>query len=705
MIDQKGERGITLILAAIALFSIFAVLTLCFDALFMYNVREQYDGAATQAALAAMEAIQNSTKTTYKEKLEDGRDRATAVLTAAIGTHGISSSRVTSGAHTLTYPWETPSGENGNIWHGIWHFTEPATASPCGTGANFKPCFEKLTDSTLYGNAIQIEAHLAGGSLVRSMFARVGLMNTLTMGVGTVKGASLVPRLELFIPDVSMSSVTFSHLQSTPIGIDAYPLAATGSCAVAVDSSQVMSGGTQALFAQMQSTRPTRPGSENNASFADKFYMSDYGCAPVASGNADCDSYKFYIDKFSFRTPQPLGAILTGVNTSLTRMRQRGTLSDLVGLIGFDSGPLLACRASQHTLGTIGLLSVKNDADYDSLMAATNLANAADSSARANRMLYPRYKQTNGYPVKTDMVLALRKAHSIVTSEIPESASRSMRIDFAVFSDGDTNCYETSKIGSCPAADVSGNDPISGSIARCCKTLTADADGNPLEIKYSVDEILAEFDCSADTLPSGDPLHPACTPDELLKRKVALHMVLFGNSVHELVYSKGDGKGCLNSDEANAAALPITNSTGGVTTVPVKRTWYTNRLWEAVDKSGGLWWPVRPPCSSSTDPAGAGTDYHAALASACNAVSDGLGGNPGNQVVNLYGSVAVGSLHCSGSCTAAGCTYVAGDPEICRYIDGNGRLMCDLGNRDQTAQVAAFIDELTKINPFVPVSM
>ncbi len=734
MKNKMSERGSIFVLAIFLITCILAVLALFIDGGIGYIGRQQYDGAATQAALGALETYVNSDNPALdgdppalnEYKLNLARTRAEELFAAAVGTNSMSRSMVSSGAHVLKFPWEPSGGENGIIRHGVWHFAEPTGAGAytgCGTGASFKPCFQPLDDKALPGNALRIESRLAGGSVLKTFFAKTGLVQIPETSVATQKGAALIPRMLFFLPDVSLSSVQYSHLSKSHnhggpdySGYYAFPLKTGEDCSGGLDPAKVVPG-LQAVFAELDTNHKNRPGGENSPAFADRFYKSDYECIEVDSGFADCDYARFYVDTFTHRLPQPLTSILAGMHTSLEKLRLRGTLSDRVGMLAFDSGPPLTCRGSLKSTGTppvqsLGLLNIKTSDDYDKLLDTTDLTLPRTSPERVDRLLFPRFSNSVGDVLKTDIGLALRKSEQVIQSTYSVNESTAAQLDIIVYSDGESNCYRTSHLNStgetCTAAAYqSGSDPITGE-PRCCKKTNSIGfiDGTPKPVIWSIDEILEQFD---------EPT------DELIQRRVALNMVLFANSVHEVVRSKGSGGGCMTNAEISAAKLPLTDW-GGATndgwaedpTEPGSvRYWYVNKLWQAVEQSGGFWWVVRPPCSTPTDSKAAGGiphNYGADITAACNDL------NVANAPVNLNAFPAFECQTCTtvsrdadknGTPDTVGtkCPYTTGDPEICKYIDARGRLLCDIQNRSETEQIIDFINEMTKVNPFKPVEV
>lgn len=646
-----GERGAVLVLSLLFIFVIITVVALAIDAVLALNAKSQYERTAVDASLGALESYVNNTGTATA-KYAAARDRATAIVNNNIAGVSLARMFIDTPTHTLrTYP--DPVGTtNGYVRIGRWHFSQPSTYTGCGTGSAFVPCFEPDASGP---NAIQVQMELAGGSgslgyrfakFTRGSFG-IG-QDTQAIGAGAI--ASLVPRSLIFMVDLSNSSISQTHIGTfRPYMVAVKTTEDCSSDTAPVVSKMVeISGSFQTSMGGLLATSPTR----NTDTSVTNFYFDDYNssCITVSSSTSDCNGAKFYQDKFAARGVEPFNSILGGMATAFLRLAARGTGADGVAMIGFDSGDILNCRTSYNTVNARTefvppILGTSPTTEFQKLLNAVS----TDGADRRRMMFFPRAISTPGGTanVKTSFPLALDRAQGVLSTLATGDISTK---ELIIFSDGETNC-----------------------VGSTC--------GN---IQASVDAVLAEFD---------QPTDP------FIADRVALNLFIFAktggvaSAPHEVIYAAGGGNGCASSNQQVMANLPLANfeaATGDYTTSnPVNRNFYINKLELAVRRSGGLWVPIRPKC----DPLGT-TDYTSNLTTACNAGSPALG-----TVVNLYSQ-----LGCTGTCTAGdGCTYVTTDPEICRYVDNQGRLMCDPKNRTFLQQIQKGIEKITEINPFLPV--
>ncbi len=653
------ERGSVLVLALLFIFVIITVVALAIDAVVALNAKSQYERTALDASLAALETYVSTSGAT-NVKYDAARDRATAIVNQNVAGVSLASMFIASPTHSLR-KWGDPVGTtNGYVRTGRWHFSYNGVYAGCGVGNAFIPCFEPDAAGP---NAVQVQMALSGGNgslgYRFAKFTRAGFgIGQNTQGIGAGAIASLVPRSMVFAVDLSNSSISQTHVGTIKPYV--IPVLTTSSCASDTNAISTKMFTSAANFKSFFEALPADRTVAADTSVTN-FYQSDYAssCIEVSGSTSDCNGAKFYQDTYAARGAEPFNSIMGGMSTAFSRLAARGTAADGVAIIGFDSETVLNCRTTWSTTNsrTEFVPPIFGATEFQKIYDAVT-TNGAD---RRRMMFFPRYLRTPSANsnVKTSIPMALMRAKDVFNT-LPSGDISTKEL--IVFSDGESNCV------------ISPLTPFCGSA--------------PADIQNSVNQVLTEFDQPTDSF---------------IANRIAFNMFIFAktssspsiavSAPHDVIYAAGGSNGCASHNEMVNGNMPLASfeaATGdSVVSQPVTRNFYVNKLELAVRQSGGLWVPIRPKCDSTGT-----TDYSSLLQTACNV------GNPtAGTAINLYLQ-----LGCTGTCTAGdGCTYVGTDPEICKYVDNQGRLMCDPKNRSYLDQIRAGIEKITEINPFLPV--
>jgi hypothetical protein len=398
---------------------------------------------------------------------------------------------------------------------------------------------------------------------------------------------------------------------------------------------------------------------------------ADYRCITVntPSGNETylVDFYRGPVADGTYTGPEPLNTMLHGVSRGLDKFISRNIVGDKVAVYGVDHAvefgsrdfPLTSARESdaqfqemKETFSELPIPPPPNPLPPD--FAAKILKRHRD------HLYFPRTDAMFNLPE------ALRVAYTKLTDD-PDWAFVDNEI--IVFTDGLSECYA--------------EDPTNPATNKMCNT-------DELSILKSLEQskdIIAKFK----------------------EAKIRLHVVLVGDiSGSHSILKKGttanNSNRCMSDHEAREAGESFVNypnrtessamtgtdslnearvqaqslfNADGTVRFPVKY-FYPNILYDSVISTGGVWAPVRRPCSPDAAQLNGKTCAQGGLEDFLNAGCENTS-NASGLLANISNS--------------------GGDV----IADSEGRLICDSLCSSKKEQVEAYIDEIFTRNPYLPV--
>ena len=585
-----------------------------------------------------------------------------------------------------------------------------ASNCPCGGAGWSGACFQPVDPAVAAINAMQLVIYMDPDDGIKphfsAIFDSIGNSDLSTNGIELVSSATaaLVPRRLLFLVDISPSIASDSHPDpnSRPYASSAF-----------ADTS-LPAGPGYGIFTQDCLTDPW-PGSEPAVLPAGQTRCQSFNAADVP-GDLDADGDLVFTAP-SFRLdntidPEPLKSVLTAAHHVMYDLRARAIGADRFGFIGFDE-QILPLRATMA--GANPALVEPSSAQFNDFFEATKVetnitysdgnTDIGNISNLDDRFLFPRhYSGAFSFAPKnkggSHRTLNSNLGGPLLTSlqAFASSSNGAQATSHAfLFTDGLSYCV----------TDMA-NHPFGPLAPRCLN-------GQPLLNTASLDEIIDEV------------------VQEFEDREVSLHIFLAGIGVRpHTIVRKGDN-GCLSEEDARTMAregdltgagnAALTNNinysnlaarnttclapgpndtcypTGvdisnnpphalniyGAIDESINNPWTApNLLYYAATRTGGLFVPLRPACNAD-DPSD--TTHRMDLDASCR----GAGGSIGTRLSEPdFRDLPVVSA--------------SGADIFPKYVDSEGRLLCDVENRSVAEQVSDAIGEILGQNPFLLVA-
>lgn len=666
---NNRERGIALPFLAISAVALFGLVALAIDGMMAANAREQAENASELAALAMLErwvALENQ-GLSDRDRLEQGLLRAGQVagLNSMMGFYDSNPlGRFGLWISGCTESWCEGGNPGGDVLPGQW-FSDlnPDGTNPCDPET--PPCFIHGDDEAGPFNAIRIQTR--SFTPLRTLFASVLGQETLAIaGEGT---AALRSRHGVILADLSLSTQQESHPFNNP--------PCDAGCQADLDSaagppppppgSWYYEYGIGSGYDWVRGIRSSYthqidpPGSAcpSTNPFPDQVSVSPanyYDCLwtaleparyagppwDSAIGSLDLSQKKTFQDDYSAETfsvvdyrdgapetktfrydtvtrPEPLASIIEGVHELAKQFKTRRVAGDSLGFIGYDG--FIPTDPNLH----LRLFELSDN--FDPIIDATDYQApnpASNPNSYLNNFLFPVVAPTDTY-------VALEKAISDLTQMTGAQDSSSFVL---LFSDGLPNCVDDAG-------------------ARDCSSQYSFFQGASDEIRNNL-------------IPS------------LQAQEIPVHVVLFGESTHTMLYKSYNSPDCMNDEESRALNVDYVDGScsggdcnqdynlmlGGI-----------SNFFPAVAEARhlavatkGIFAPIRPCCQSG----GSCADVTPYLNAQCSTGTH-FYPNPPTPVVALP------------------------------HSDGQGRLLCDGQGRNLSDQVKDAINEITQFSPLILV--
>lgn len=690
---EKGSAiGFVVIVLAILILGIAFVV----DMGVIVETKSQQRRSAEVVAAGALEAYLLSAQPLPADKLDDAVIRAQAISGENIGLQK-NFLENTAAAHTLVDNLDTVTsyeGSNGSIIPGMWYKEDPGCATdpmlddpcPCQSGAWVEPCFREMNVSSdpSTPNAMRVILKQQQGNPLRTLFARAfGYTNTTTEDTATV---AAVKKHTMFIPDVSRSSHIETHVpmafgnpvtncslfSQTPQAISEYaynfagsmPAACPGYCSTRNNCH--FEGGDRNteydlmwnynqlyehsligfLYTRANDLCNPSPQSERNQHYYDEFRCHGLSFNDGFSARTE----DFLIDGFCqdgvgvcpplYDGPEPLNSMFHAIYSGMNLV----TEADKAGFQAVDGSARIDVRRLP--------LSKNNAPDFVNLRNALNVEapSLVNLQGRLDRGLFPIDPGLNLPQVLDD---AYNELAADPDFEVAENS-------VVVFTDGVTTCELTGSYTSCSQDFPSFSKSMEETI-------------NIIRTKY---------------IPSGVKLHVIhvgrnAEPHSLVRRGIGLsnnkcmsqeeayeHGVSYTAPCPSSICPNPDG--CICDAASNQTDLDQLFADSQQNTDPFI---LPSMLFEVVSESGGLWFPIRPPCN----PAASG--YSTISSAQCEA----------GELEEEFDAL------CEAAATEGDIINIPG------ATDGNGRLTCDPRCRNQRDQIVAAIEEILRKKPYAVV--
>ncbi len=584
------------------------------------------------------------------------------------------------------------AGNNGRLIPGNW-----IAAAPFPAGCNNAPCFQPNVGPCIPGNGInafRVELNL-DSSGIRTLFARIVKQDKVI--VNSTATATSSPRHGIFGTDLSASVTWASHPPSGARRF-AYHLIQKDlltpnvtDCPLIQNIGNANSGGQPCLDLY----NPSLPVSLTNqprcllgSSLTDEWYSLGL-VSPDLRTNYRCFTFQFVDNGMNamnnnptgtttesylidvVTTPQPLSAILRGINRGLQLFQARSVAGDLVSLVGFDSdilGP-----TGPPFIRKIPLTPPINGTAFDSMINIT--AGTWPNIPLLQAMMFPRPTAQADTNVPLWLLDNLNQFDTGVSAQFP-GASRFVVLASDMFS----NC--SNQVQQCPSPN---NNP--NWAGWCCGANSPGSING--QLVRSQNQLIGIISAPA----------PARS---YAQRKIPIHSLFFGT--HHEPNTKvlpSTGQGCMSEAEWRNTCGPLlgtnsanpahwwTNWSTAITNSPFSWSRPNVMHFYLGVGSGGLWQPIRPCCAVSTtaEPEG-GTqckDVAADLANSCDAAEPSLplGYNP---------CTVQFSVNPSNFDSGANLNNLS-----------SGKLTCETGTSNEQKQVLDAIEKIMGQSPYVLV--
>ena len=682
LLNAATANGSILVVVTLMMFLLLCVAGLVVDFAMLSEGNNKQSRVADYAALAALKGYYDAVIPTGTPQVDEFHMRQQAALTAAANISGLKrnllsvdrftrSSRAEDTPLDLTLELIDPA-KDGRIISGTWwpvppdsctpgqpfcdlqSCTAPNCDYPCGDGT--KPCFRPTQAGELTANAFSVELWLRSGNLYRTRL--MNIIGSETAQVRSRAFASLTPRRLDFVIDTSPSVSFVSHPRRPIVGFDPargyveYAMRLSGAangcgpggvntcrCTGGHDFNPCAGGACRFLNASFNSQWLLLPESNPAAISKDdyKCITANYEVVDWATGVSTSLSEDYLID--IKQDPQPLTQILSAVRSALDVFLERGVPADRVGVMFFDQD-----RIPQREFDLTA--PEYSNSDFQNFYRITNTDR---NSATWTADFYERAEQRIAMPrdpssgeVFTDAYPFVDKARTdLATLNGASLADNSI----ALVTDGFLNC---NRAGVC--------DDFFG----------------------THDEAIGEF-------------INGTLSNELARQQIPLHIVLIGSTLMNphtlLAKSFRTGSECLSELEARldtrTFVLHGSDAPDDVDTcyphggrVPAGCSgnyYYPNQIYLAAKKTGGLFIPVRQPCTDTAGGADCADEVKTVLTTACGSRGDNL---PIPNVMN----------------------------GINRYTDGRGRLICSPDCRTESQQLTDAFERILGNSPYVLVA-
>lgn len=679
------QKGTVLIVAALLLLALFAAIALGVDITLGSASKAQYQHAAANAVLSALEVFQNSRKTkNVEDSLIDATTRAKEItqldVASLLGKSYFQDPDDYQNDIAGGFNGVSP-GNNGTLIPGQWYFDDPDPPNPSGpckdASALFHPCFVAATSATDPINGMQIHLWLSSTSRLKTTFAKV--FNQSPFMFEAQATAASVPRHAVFLVDLTITIARDTHLPNlTSEGY--YGFFSDTGAVCPISDSDLIDGPDELIVAGDPETGdPATLPADRAVDFVlpgytfnpVHHYRSDYECymVPKVDDPSHTQTRAYLLDTYA--DPEPLSSVLMGIHTAMDVFRKRSVAGDLVGIIGFDSkievdagGNIVDAMGKAIDVRLMPLTDPQPQtppSDYDTFLELTNrnppqnLNNATWDAVRqieiqkkADKAFFPNRATTAAGKTNIGQALDYARTKMLTSAALSEYSENFV----VIFTDGRSNCVNTSNPPDCTSG--SGNT----------------------RTQLALDEI-----------------ETVIKPD-YVKDRIALHVFLVGDKVAPHTLLKKQGDHCMLDVEARSVNPPIAMVDTNAGCVPAGTCgspfFLPNQLYNNSRDTGGLWAALRPPCVFDNTPNPA-PNVMLELDNACAGLA-----SDGDLLTAL-------PLSLKDPSASPPFTLLSSGGETTTALDANGRLLCDPLGQTKDQQIQIGMQRIMGRNPFLLV--